>query len=145
MTPVQQENIPENTRLRNVFLQGMFPVEMTSFMFLSQHRDTQVSFYLLKENFRLSKYHIFKSPAGTSCVQGNSGWECNPDLAHLEHSSSSWATKVVGQSLATSYVIIMVVRDTLRDKKEIKKLSRNTLAWRQRNKTKVNFEGRFKI
>ena len=40
--------IPENTRLRLVFSLGIFVVEMTSFVFLSQHRDTQAIFYLLK-------------------------------------------------------------------------------------------------
>ena len=43
--------IPGNTWLRLVFLLGIFPVEMTSFMFLSQHRNTQAIFYLLNCTF----------------------------------------------------------------------------------------------
>ena len=41
------EKIPENTRLRLGFSLGIFPVQMTSFMFLSHHRHTQAIFYLL--------------------------------------------------------------------------------------------------
>ena len=44
----------ENTRRLRVF-SGNFPVKMASFMFLSQHRDTQAIFYLLK---RLSLYAV---------------------------------------------------------------------------------------
>ena len=40
--------IGENTRLHLVFSPDIFLVEMTSFMFLSQHRDTQAIFYWLK-------------------------------------------------------------------------------------------------
>ena len=39
--------MPENTRLHLVFSIGIFPVEMTSLIFLSQRRDTQMIFYLL--------------------------------------------------------------------------------------------------
>ena len=39
--------VPENTRLSFVFPLGIFPVEMMSLMFLSQHRDTKVIFYSL--------------------------------------------------------------------------------------------------
>ena len=35
----------KNTRRSRVF-SGIFPVEMASFMFLSQHRDTKAIFYL---------------------------------------------------------------------------------------------------
>ena len=52
--------IQENTRLYLVFSPGIFPVEMTSFMFLSQHGDTQVIFYLL--NKYPIKNHSRKSP-----------------------------------------------------------------------------------
>ena len=38
---------PENTRLHLTFSLGIFPVEMMSFMFLSQYIDTQAIFYLL--------------------------------------------------------------------------------------------------
>ena len=46
MTPFQ----PENTRLHLVFSLSIFLVEMTSFMFPSQYRDTQTIFYLLNTN-----------------------------------------------------------------------------------------------
>ena len=38
--------IPEITRLRFVFSLGIFLDEMTSFLFLFQHRDTQAILYL---------------------------------------------------------------------------------------------------
>ena len=44
---ISTRKIPKNTRLRLVFLLGIFLVEMSSFMFLSQHRDGQAIFYLL--------------------------------------------------------------------------------------------------
>ena len=39
--------ISGNTGLRLLFPLGIFLVEMTSLMFLSEHRDTQAIFYLL--------------------------------------------------------------------------------------------------
>ena len=43
--PISTKKIPGNTRLSLVFSLGIFPIEMTSFMFLSQHRYTQAIFY----------------------------------------------------------------------------------------------------
>ena len=44
---ISTRKIPKNTRLCLMFSLGIFLVEMTSFVFLSQHRDTQAIFYLL--------------------------------------------------------------------------------------------------
>ena len=43
MTPFQPEKYLKTLGVPP----DIFPVEMTSFIFLSQHRDTQVMFYLL--------------------------------------------------------------------------------------------------
>ena len=46
---ISTEKIPsENTRRRLVFSLGIFLVEMMSFMFLSQHKDSQAIFYFVK-------------------------------------------------------------------------------------------------
>ena len=50
--------IPENTQLHLVFLLGIFLVEITSFMFLSQHRDTQAILCLLNIDYLLTEYEV---------------------------------------------------------------------------------------
>ena len=58
---ISTRKIPENTQLRLLFSPGIFLVEMTSFLFLSQHRDTQAIFYLLNTNIYIYIYCIYKA------------------------------------------------------------------------------------
>ena len=44
---ISTRKIPENAQLGLVLSLGIFQVEMTSFMFLPHHRDTQAIFYFL--------------------------------------------------------------------------------------------------
>ena len=54
--PTSIGKVPENTRLRLIFARGISPVEMTSFAFLLQHRDTQAIFRLLNIKVLYSTY-----------------------------------------------------------------------------------------
>ena len=51
--------IPENARLRLVFSLDIFLVEMVSFMFLLQHRDTKAIFYLLYGDMKEAPYGTY--------------------------------------------------------------------------------------
>ena len=57
---ISTRKIPEYTRLRLMFSLGIFLVEITSFMFLSQHRDTQAIFYLLNRDTKVIFYLFYK-------------------------------------------------------------------------------------
>ena len=46
MTSFQPEKWPSGNARRSRVFSGIFLVEMTSFMFLSQYRDTKAIFYL---------------------------------------------------------------------------------------------------
>ena len=58
---ISTEKMPsENTRRSRVF-SGIFLVEMTSFMFLSQYRDTKAIFYLLNKGTGYKISNVFSS------------------------------------------------------------------------------------
>ena len=74
--------MPENIWLRLVFLLGIFPAEITSFMFLSQHKDTQTTFYLLnihrhscaQQNFSSPSHHACEIPRKSRSLPSHRAW-----------------------------------------------------------------------